>query len=186
MSFDRFDPDAFLAADTRSDSVQLPSTFGSVSRPGDHQGAGAFDRFDPDDFLGPRKNEKSGACSHAQAAQVAQVLGGDGSACATSAAFACAQPWKSKIQSSATRSFPASLETILARFPGSEIVSVHRHGLPGYSQFEPLDMTGHHRGTCVQCRDPDGMALRWLDRRRSAVVWLHPECRRHYLAWKPT
>src|SRR5262249_8029567 len=75
----------------------------------------------------------------------------------------------------------ASLEAILARFPGSEIIGVRRYDLPDHAQLEPLHMAGRQPGTCVQCRDPDGAAVWWLDRRRNAVVWLHTECRRYWL-----
>jgi hypothetical protein len=79
--------------------------------------------------------------------------------------------------SSSSTSLPATIETILDRFPGTEIIRVTRYDLPDW--LVPLDMAGQP-GLCAQCRDPDGMAVRWLDRRRFATVWLHPECRRHW------
>jgi hypothetical protein len=75
---------------------------------------------------------------------------------------------------------PGPLEAILARFPGAEIVSLTRYDVPDPSQLEPVAMADHWPGTCAQCRDPDGMEARWLDRRRNVVIWLRPECRRHY------
>jgi hypothetical protein len=75
-----------------------------------------------------------------------------------------------------------ALEVILDRFPGAEIVSLCCYDLRDHSQLEPLNTAGHLASTCAQCRDQDGRAARWLDKRWNAVVWLHTECRRHWLA----
>jgi hypothetical protein len=72
------------------------------------------------------------------------------------------------------------LEAILDRFPGAEIASLCRYDVPSSSQLEPLAPAGRTLGICAQCHDQDGKAVRWLDRRRSVIVWLHAECRRHY------
>jgi len=139
-----------------------------------------FDRFDPATFLaGLQKNEKSEA-PPAKVAKAAKVSEADDLTLAGLATLAGGTFQNQKFR----LGLPASLEAILARFPGSEIVSVTRYDVPGPSELEPLDTAGRESGVCAQCRDPDGQATRWLDRRRNVVVWLHSECRRHYWARK--
>jgi hypothetical protein len=151
-----------------------------------------FDRFDSDAFLAELQKDEKLELHSAKAAKVAKAFEGREATLAGLAILAEEQPRKLKIRAREIRLpeapsksskpvLPAALEAILARFPGTEIVSVRRYDLPEPSQLEPLAMADHPPDVCAQCRDPDGLALRWLDRRQNIVVWLHKECRRHYL-----
>jgi hypothetical protein len=136
----------------------------------------SFDRFDPGAWLA---NFRKPVATPATPATVATAEKDAASTVAIVAGVAAQAPQELKIQPPALR-LSAPLEAILARFPGAEVVRLTRYDVPDHSQLEPLAPAGHVLGICAQCRDQDGMARRWLDRRRNVVVWLHLECRRHY------